>query len=224
MIPACRAGLIGWDLTAPARAILFDFDGTLVDSEPLHYEAWMHAVRAFGARTDWGDYRARFVGQTDTWAGRTFLASVGHQADEETVRSVCLAKHAYYRAKTPERLRIADSVRDFIREALCELSLGIVSSSPTIDVEPTVERAGLGESFEVYVCGEHVRNHKPDPEPYHSALERLNAQGRALRAVEVVVFEDSPSGIAAARAAGMRVRAVDDPRNLVELARAELGL
>ncbi|MEZ5394575.1 MAG: HAD hydrolase-like protein [Bryobacterales bacterium] len=57
-------------MSASIRAILFDFDGTLVDSEPLHYEAWMHAVRPHGASTDWQDYRARFVGKTDRWAGR----------------------------------------------------------------------------------------------------------------------------------------------------------
>ena len=211
-------------MSTPIRAILFDFDGTLVDSEPLHYEAWLHAVRGYGAHTDWDDYRARFVGQTDRWAGRTFLTAAGHTADDDTVNSVCQAKHAYYRAKTPERLHIAEDARELILQFLLHLPLGIVSSSPTVDVAPTVERAGLDGRFEFFVCGEHVNRHKPDPEPYHLALERLNASGRALSAAEVLVFEDSKSGIASARAAGMRVRPVDEPGNLVALARAELGL
>lgn len=220
-----RAGrLLRWDLNAPIRAILFDFDGTLVDSEPLHYEAWLHAVRDYGAHTGWDDYRARFVGQTDRWAGHTLLTSVGHAADDGTLRSVCQAKHAYFRAKTPERLEIPAAARAFVAEVLTHLPLGIVSTSPTVDVEPTVIRAGLRERIEVLVCGEHVRKHKPDPEPYHLALERLNAAGRALSAGEVLVLEDSRSGIAAATAAGMRVRPVDEPGNLVALVRRELGL
>lgn len=211
-------------MSASIRAILFDFDGTLVDSEPLHYEAWLHAVRDYGGHTDWVDYQARFVGQTDRWAGRTFLSAAGHPADDETVRLVCDAKHAYYREKTPKRLRISEPARDLVAEALTHLPLGIVSSSSTVDVAPTVERAGLQERFELLVCGDHVSKHKPDPEPYHLALERLNARGRELSAAEVLVFEDSKSGIASARAAGMRVRPVDDPGNLVALVRAELGL
>jgi HAD superfamily hydrolase (TIGR01509 family) len=203
---------------------LFDFDGTLVDSEPLHYEAWLHAVRDFGATTDWDDYRARFVGQTDRWAGRMLLSSAGHPADDETVSSVCMAKHAYFRAKTPERLTIPETARAFVLEALSHLPLGIVSTSPTVDVEPTVIRAGIRERFEVLVCGEHVSKHKPDPEPYLFALARLNASGRDLEAAEVLVLEDSQSGIAAARAAGMRVRPVTEPGEVVTLVRAELGL
>ena len=209
-------------MTPSIRAILFDFDGTLVDSEPLHYEAWMHAVREYGAATEWPDYIARFVGQTDRWAGRTLLASVGHPADEAAIDLVCQAKHAYFRAKTPERLVIAEAACTLIGE-LEHLPLGIVSTSPTVDVEPTVVRAGLRQRFEVLVCGEHVRKHKPDPEPYLLALERLNAIGRGLTAAEVLVMEDSKSGIAAARAAGMRVRPVDDPANLVALVRGELS-
>ena len=209
---------------APIRAILFDFDGTLVDSEPLHYEAWLHAVRDYGATTGWDDYRARFVGQTDRWAGHALLSSVGHPADEESVTNVCLAKHAYFRAKTPERLTISEAARDLVSETLKHLPLGIVSTSPTVDVEPTVIRAGLRARFEVLVCGEDVRKHKPDPEPYQLALERLNAPGRGFVAAEVLVLEDSKSGIAAATAAGMRVRPVTEPGNVVELVRAELGL
>ena len=184
----------------------------------------MHAVRDHGASTDWPDYTARFVGQTDRWAGRTLLQSVGHPADDESVRTVCLAKHAYFRANTPDRLVIAAEARALIAEVLQHLPLGIVSTSPTVDVEPTVIRAGIRERFEVLVCGEHVRKHKPDPEPYHLALERLNATGRGLSAADVLVLEDSKSGIAAARAAGMRVRPVDEPGNLVALVRSELGL
>ena len=189
MITVPPPSLIRWDLSTSIRAVLFDFDGTLVDSEPLHYEAWLHAVSGFGAHTDWDDYRARFVGQTDLWAGRTFLSAAGHAADDDTVRSVCAAKHAYYRAKTPERLNIADETRVLITQGLSNLPLGIVSSSPTVDVEPTVRRAGLKERFELYVCGEHVSKHKPDPEPYHLALERLNAAGRTLEAADVLVLE-----------------------------------
>ena len=211
-------------MRASIRAILFDFDGTLVDSEPLHYEAWLHAVRDFGAHADWDDYRARFVGQTDTWAGRTFLKAAGHASDEETVRGVCQAKHAYYREKSPERLSIAVEAQALITQAAQDLTLGVVSSSPTVDVAPTLERAGLHDRFAFYVCGEHVRRHKPDPEPYELALTRLAEVDSSIEPAEVVVFEDSRSGVAAARAAGLRVRAVQEPSMLAGLVREELGL
>ncbi len=69
-------------MTDPIHAVLLDFDGTLVDSEPLHYEAWLHAVKPHGGWTDWPDYVARFVGKTDRWAARTFLENAGGELDD----------------------------------------------------------------------------------------------------------------------------------------------
>lgn len=201
------------------RAIFLDFDGTLVDSESLHYEAWSNAVSSHGAGTDWDDYQRRFVGKSDRWAGRAFLEEAGHSPDESIIDDVCRIKHAYYRERSPERLRIEDPVRDWLLATPLDLALAIVSSSPVVDVEPTLHTAGLHGRLDAVICGNHVQNLKPHPEPYLTALERVGRKPE-----EAIVFEDSSSGEASARAAGIEVVRVDAPSRLLELLRAALSI
>lgn len=191
----------------------------------------MAAVRPYGARVEWEEYVARFVGRTDVWAGRTLLASVGAADSDDAevdgrVDAVRRAKHAYFRERAPERLVIAAETITAVRQVAYHLSLAVVSSSPVIDVEPTLERAGLRAELATMVCGNHVRRHKPDPEPYRLALERVRAHEAAgvadLEPAECVVFEDSSSGVASAEAAGMQVVRVDAPGNLPRLIEASL--
>jgi HAD superfamily hydrolase (TIGR01509 family) len=193
-------------------AIFFDFDGTLVDSESLHYEAWSAAVVAHGAGTGWDDYQRRFVGKSDRWAGRAFLEEAGHSPDETIIDEVCRIKHAYYRERSGERLRIELAVAQWLLSAPRELAIAVVSSSPTVDVEPTLLQSGVRDRLDALICGDHVKRLKPDPEPYLTALERV---GR--RPEEALVFEDSSTGLASARAAGIEAVHVDQPARLLEL-------
>jgi len=178
----------------------------------------MAAVRPHGGGVSWEEYVAEFVGRTDVWAGRTLLEAAGAALDDGLVDEVRMAKHRYFRERAPERLRIASPTIDAIRQILRRVSIAVVSSSPTIDVEPTLRRAELDAALTAMVCGDNVRRHKPDPEPYALALERTRASGAAeLEPQQCLVFEDSASGVASAEAAGMRVVRVDAPGNLPAL-------
>ena len=191
-----------------------------MDSEGLHYEAWSAAVAPHGAGTGWEDYERRFVGKSDRWAGRMFLEEAGHAPDETFVEQVCQVKHAYYRQRSPQRLRIADDVLEVLLGAPAELAVGVVSSSPSVDVEPTLRLSGLHQRLDAVVCGDHVSKLKPHPEPYLTAVDRVAALRRvALRPEQAVAFEDSQTGMAAARAAGMRVVEVRSPAGLAALLR-----
>jgi len=211
--------LVASDLREPIRAILLDFDGTIVDSEPLHFEAWMEAVEPHGAGVGWDEYRQRFVGKTDVWAGQTFLAEAGHPADPETVESVRQTKHRIFRSRAPERLRIEADTLSALGQLVPHVRLAVVSSSDAQDVEPVLESADLRRSIETTVYGGDVLRHKPDPEPYELAVARLRAS-EDIHKAECLVFEDSSAGVAAAQAAGLPVEAVDDPRSLPGLLQA----
>ncbi len=138
------------------------------------------------------------------------------------VGAVCEAKHAYFRERAPERLRLTQGAADWILAHLTERLVGVVSSSLSRDVEPTLVRDGLRERLDVIVCGEHVQRHKPDPEPYLRALTGLRESRPDLQPAHTLVFEDSRSGQDAAAAAGMQVVAVDSPDNIVALMQARL--
>ncbi len=209
-------------MPATIRAIFFDFDGTLVDSEPLHHECWSEAVRPFGAAVGWEDYQRRFVGVSDRAAGRTLLTEAGHHPSEELLKRVCDAKHSAYRARCPA-LAITDEICTSIHYHSSHLPLGVVSSSITLEVQPVLEKAAIQNSLKVVVCGQHLARFKPDPEPYLLALRLLDNNSHSIRAEHCLVFEDSDAGMAAATNAGMRVRRVAAPEQLPELLRDELG-
>jgi beta-phosphoglucomutase len=206
-------------LSKSPQAILFDFDGTLVDSEPLHYEAWLHAVQPFGAHTDWDDYVLRFVGQTGRWAAETFFREAGVVYSPELVVQATRTKEAYCRRFADERLVITAETTAAVKQLPSYLPIGVVTSSVITEVEPALIAAGVRDRLSVLVCAADVSRHKPHPEPYLTGLERLRiGHGHSgLAAASVTVYEDSRSGIASATAAGMTVRPVPDPRDLPTL-------
>lgn len=211
--------MIKWALNKSSKAILFDFDGTLVDSEPLHYEAWLHAVKPYGGHTDWDDYVLRFVGQTGRWAAETFFDEAGIDYTAELVIETTRSKEAYFRRYSDERLVITAETIRAIQQLPLDLPIGVITSSVITDVEPALIAAGLRNRLNVLICADDVTRHKPHPEPYLTGLERLRVEhGHAqLVPAAVTVYEDSPSGIASATAAGMIVRLVKDPRDLPSL-------
>jgi beta-phosphoglucomutase len=201
------------------QAILLDFDGTLVDSEPLHYRCWLEALRPWGGSTDWEDYQKRFVGITDRQAGRIFLTEAGYDARDELVRAACDTKHQIYRSVCAEELSISEENADVVRELSAQLLVGIVSSSITMELAPVLEKAGLNGSIRVLVTGEQVKRHKPDPEPYHLAVNLLKQIDKTVSASSCLVFEDSAAGLASATTAGMKVARVRHPSELPALIR-----
>jgi HAD superfamily hydrolase (TIGR01509 family) len=205
------------------RAILLDFDGTLVDSEPLHHRCWAEAVRPWGVRTDWEDYRRRFVGITDREAGRILLSEAGHQATAELVSAACKRKHQLYRSRCAEELSISSETVAIIRDLALFLPIGVVSSSITLEIGPVLRKANLNGHIRVVVCGDHVERHKPDPEPYLLGLKLLKENLDSIEAHDCLVFEDSEAGAIAATAAGMRVSRVQHPSELAGLLRMEAG-
>ena len=209
-------------MASSIRAVFLDFDGTLVDSERFHHKAWMTAVENYNAHADWDDYLRRFVGKTDKWAGETLLSEAGHEATPERVSEVASKKHAHFREHAVSTMMIEGDLQQFLREDLEHLKLAIVSSSPTRDVSPIVERSGLADRFEFMVLGEMVSNHKPHPEPYEQAFDQMSALVPGLNRPECLVFEDSNSGVASGEAAGLEVIRVSDPDSLLSLMRGRL--
>jgi beta-phosphoglucomutase len=204
-------------MTNHYEAILFDFDGVLVDSEPIHYECWMEVLAPYGFHLDWDAYMRNWVGVSDRSMIQRFCDTARPPLDFDKVWGEYPRKTEIFRARMAERQVFhAETIR--LLDTLEHYKLGVVSSSARTEVEPPLVRAGVRDRFGALVCGrELVTNLKPAPDPYTKAAELLGVT-RAL------VIEDSDTGEASGRAAGFDVLRLAHPSRLADELSAVLGL
>jgi beta-phosphoglucomutase len=177
------------------RALIFDFNGTLSDDEPILCEIFVELFAEHGRPLSAQEYFDHLAGFSDpeivyTWLGR----------DHPDVEAVIEERVRRYRAAVSDGSSIAPATRAAVRYAAERVPLAIVSGAARAEIEPVVEAAGLKELFRTIVSSDDVVHGKPDPEGYLQALDVLGvAPG------DVLVFEDTEAGIASAKAAGTRV-------------------
>ena len=196
------------------QAVFFDFNGVVVDDEPLHMKAYTEALGEEGVGLTEEGYLAS-LGMDDVTFVRAAYERAGRdEPDDETVRRVIEREAARHIELLGDEPPLFPGVVTFVK-ALARLHpLGIVSMSTRAQVEHTLALAGLAQYFTIHVTAEDVTACKPDPACYRRALELLNAkrQGEAhilpYGPEECLVIEDSPPGIQAGRGAGMRTLGV----------------
>ncbi|MBA4380674.1 MAG: haloacid dehalogenase, partial [Anaerolinea sp.] len=207
------------------KAIIFDFDGLILDTETPEYIAWQEIFAEHGC-----ELSLDLWGQIIGGAGFSDFDAVTHleelQRSSYSVRSVYPVGHPFdcaqgrpvdhaalnarWRQRGDELIAaqaILPGVRDYLDDAQrLGLRLAIASSSKHSWVDTHLNRLGLWDYFEIIKCADDVARTKPDPELYHAALAALH-----IRAEEAIVFEDSPNGVKAAKRAGIFVVAVPNP-------------
>ncbi len=201
---------------AEIRAVLFDFDGVLVDSEYLHYQCWSEALRPYGAAISWESYQRRLTGISDPEAAPILLSLADDSPGDEAVSHALETKTNLYRKRCTVELAIPSEVCSWITNTSRGLLLGVVSSSSVEEVEPLLTVAGIRSALRALVCAEDVSRRKPDPEPYLLALQRLQSLDPSLQPRHCLVYEGSNPGATAALAAGMEVNRVTSPNDLVQ--------
>ncbi len=199
------------------QAVLFDFDGVLVDSEPIHHEAWSEALAPLGIRLSTEFYLERFVGIEDRGAIE-FLASTQTVHSFEELWATFPRKQEIFLQRMLAEPLVPESSAKLLEQLKAEgFGIAVVSSSSGCEVWPVLERNGLRHLFDVGIFAEDVKQKKPHPEPYQKALE-------AIRVPRALVVEDSKAGIAAAKAAGCEVIEVTDVAQMATQVRQRLGL
>ena len=198
------------------EAILFDFDGVLVDSEPLHYECWCEIIAPHGLVLSWENYAANCIGVSDRAMIDTLCRVTGRPERFDAIWAEYPAKKALFRRRAVEQVPMPADTRDLLG-SLDGYRLAVVSSSGRAEIEPVLEAAGVRRYFEILITGEDVKQLKPSPEPYRTAASRMGIS-RAL------VVEDSPAGIASGRAAGFEVIEVREAAAMAGQLRRRLDL
>jgi beta-phosphoglucomutase-like phosphatase (HAD superfamily) len=182
------------------RAVIFDFNGTLSQDEPILCEIFRDLFAEHGRPLSAQEYFDELAGLPDPEIVRTWLGR-----DHSAVDEVLEQRIARYRARVGDGSSVPEGVREAVRYAAARVPIGVVSGAARSEIESVIEAAGLGGVVTAVVAAEDVSEGKPHPDGYLRALELLNG---ALEAREVLVFEDTEAGVASAKAAGMRCVAV----------------
>lgn len=210
------------------RAILFDFNGVLVDDEPLHLELFQKVLAEEGVQLSEEDYYRRYLALDDRGCFSQALLDSGDEPEAGRLARLIARKASYYR----DRIRrdgypFFPGALELVREAAAaeELMLGVVSGALREEVQGALRQAEVRDAFKVVVAAEDVKKSKPDPEGYIKGLEGLNSRpplpGRLIHPHEVLAIEDSPGGLAAAAAAGLSTLAVAQTYPLDQLDAAQ---
>jgi len=200
----------------PYEAILLDFDGVLADSEPVHFECWQEILQTFGLRLDWKTYCEEGIGVSDRQLLSLLCQRVDPPFDVERLFAEFPRKRDLFRSRMLERQPFSADVFELLRE-LGGYQLAVVTSSGQPEVEPVLEKAGLRSFFHAVVYHADVKQHKPAPDPYLLAVEKLGVR-------TALAVEDSDAGETSARAAGLDVLRVRTPGEMPALLRERLGL
>lgn len=195
----------------PLRAVIFDFDGVVVDSEPLHYKAFMQVLAPFGLTHDYAVYTERYIGFDDRDAFRAVFQDAGRPLSPELFERLLQEKQAAFKRLVSQDLQAFPGVHRLVRDLHREgLPLAIASGAVRDEIVLMLHTLGLTEFFPVLVTADDVAHSKPDPESYTLAVKRLRDRGDLPTTSSgppdgCLVIEDTPTGIEAAKAAGLFV-------------------
>lgn len=204
------------------RAIIFDFDGVIADSEPIHFSVFQRVLGEQGLFLSREEYYAEYLGYDDKGCFAAFLSSHGRPVSPTLIDQLVERKAAAYFDYIKQRPIIFPGVRERVREAVGRRRLAVCSGALRHEIEFILEQAGIRKEFEHITSAEDVTHGKPHPEGFLHALSSLNRSdvGR-ITPNECLVIEDSLPGIKGAHAAGMKVLAVANTHLADELKEAD---
>jgi beta-phosphoglucomutase len=209
------------------HAIIFDFDGVVVDSEPIHLWGFQQVLSDLGVELSENDYYGKYLGFDDHDCLAAALTAGGMRYSETLLKELTARKTELIQQAYGESVRPLPGAAGLICGAAAEgVALGVCSGALRKEIELASRTVGVWDHFDAVVAAEDVSKGKPDPEGYALTLRRLGeALGRSIEPARCVVVEDSPAGIEAARRAGLRVLAVTNsyPRDALASADRAVG-
>ncbi|QXE87753.1 HAD family phosphatase [Geomonas nitrogeniifigens] len=191
------------------KAVIFDFDGIIVDTEPLHYKAFQELLVPLGLGYSWEEYLDLYIGFDDRDAFREAFRVHGRALADQELKELIKGKAEAFLKIVSGGVAPYPGVVELIRSISGNLPLALCSGALKSDIEPILGQLGLTEAFDVKVTADEVAASKPDPESYRLAVQRLQESfpGKVDAAGSIAV-EDTPAGIASATGAGLKVLAV----------------
>lgn len=206
------------------RAIIFDFNGILVDDEPIHLELFQKVLEEEGIALTEKDYYARYLGMDDKGCFKAAFQEHGKSLEDHRLAELIRRKARYYRESVKSNIRVFPGVNELVPLAASRYPLAIASGALRSEIEMIMERISLRKYFQIVVSSEDISDGKPDPEVFFRALSGLNqdrSDAQRIHPSQCLVIEDSKEGILGAHRAGIKCLAVTNSNPAEELTEAD---
>ena len=186
------------------RAVIFDFNGVLVDDEAVHFELLREVLGEEGIALTEREYHEEYLGYDDRGCFEVALARAGQRADRARVDELIARKASRYAARAAAGLRVFPGAAECVAAMARRWPVAICSGALRAEIELALDPLGVRDRIATIIAAEDTTRCKPDPEGYLLALDALRADiGEDLEAGHCLVVEDSLAGIQSAKAAGM---------------------
>jgi beta-phosphoglucomutase len=210
-------------MSGALQAIVFDFDGVIADSEPLHLRAYQQALAEAQIELSGRDYYSRYLGYDDVGLVQALASDRGMAMSDREIAALVARKGIRLQELLQGGHVLFPGAIDFIRAAASAVPIAIASGALRHEIEEITEAAGIRHLFSSIVSSGDTPQSKPSPAPYLLAFEKLRqVSGRELDPGRSVAIEDSKWGLESARGAGLRCVGVTNSYPATELEGAEL--
>jgi beta-phosphoglucomutase len=208
------------------RAVIFDCDGVIVDSEPHHLKAFKEVLAEEGISLSTEEYFLKYLAMDDKSCFEAVLHENNRPVDNKILKKLIIRKMENYRRLSQQELILYPGVVDLVRKLQGRYRLAIASGAFRGEVKFALDKGGMRDAFPVMVTAQDVRNGKPHPEAFQTALAQINQRDPVpsppIRPDECLVIEDSLHGIEGAKEAGMKCLAVTNSYPKEKLTHADL--
>jgi len=195
------------------EGIVFDLDGTLADTEPLHIDTWLVILNNLGLTFD-ESWMHQWIGFSDRLVAEHVCS---HYLKNQSVEGLQQLKQQTYRTRATNEVKLFDQVEDFLKEITQYVPIALATNSSQDDVSAVFQATNLQQHLKVIITANDVSNLKPHPEPYQKAAFQLGLQPSICFALE-----DSPAGINSAKTAGLLAIGVENSHSSEKLKEADL--
>ena len=206
------------------RAIIFDFDGVIADTEPLHLKAFQLTLGENDIELTDEDYFSNYLAYDDKTLFKELFKDREFEHDDAMISDFINRKSVHFGNVLKGNILLLEGVSEFILQISGKYPLAIGSGAMKSEIVEILESAGLRGHFPIIVSADQVINCKPDPEVFIEALKRINNSSSDSKILpgECLVIEDSTSGITAAHSAGMKCLAITNSYSAEKLANADM--
>lgn len=206
------------------KVLFFDFNGVIVNDEPLHWQLIKKTLASVDLHLNAQDHFTDYLGRSDADTFTEILKAQKIAATKSLVEKLVALKSSYYCQSVQAQDLFLPGVLDCIKAASERFQLAIVSGALRQEILAWLDKADIRGYFQTIISIEDVNNGKPNPEGYLLALKQINQKSPDdhIQSFECLVIEDSLQGIKAAHAAGIKCAALTSSLNKEQLAEAEL--